>query len=253
MADWLGDAPNAAALAAMHVRCAAAFNALFWNASLSLYGDWVDTSGAKRFYGYIWQQALAADPLSGIADAPRAAAMAAAVEARLGEIRVEYGKPGLWCAPTNLWGVAPADSFFNGTLQDQAKYGHYENGCCFMALHGMYEQLLAFGGRRDAAYAALEALLAESDASGLWGQHLDWIQDGPTHFDGSDVLTDTLMGLRAGLLGGMGVRQGLGAELLWAEGSPAAGLEGASLSFFHFGRAVTATVAGGETRFVFAA
>ena len=253
LADWLGDAPNAAALAAMHARCAAAFNALFWNASISLYGDWVDTSGAKRFYGYIWQQALAADPLSGIADAPRAAAMAAAVEARLGEIRVEYGKPGLWCAPTNLWGVAPADSFFNGTLQDQAKYGHYENGCCFMALHGMYEQLLAFGGRRDAAYAALEALLAESDASGLWGQHLDWIQDGPTHFDGSDVLTDTLMGLRAGLFGGMGVRQGLGAELLWAEGSPAASLEGASLSFFHFGRAVTATVAGGETRFVFAA
>jgi hypothetical protein len=55
------------------------------------------------------------------------------------------------------------------------------------------------------------------------------------------------MGLRAGLLGGMGVRQGLGAESLWAEGTPASGLEGASLSFFHFGRAVTATVAGGET------
>jgi hypothetical protein len=252
IAAWLDDAPNAAALADMHRRCVAAFNALFWNETLSLYGDWVDTAGQKRFYGYIWQQAIAADPLSGIADAPRAAAMASAVTARLGEIRVQYGKPGLWCAPTNLWGVSPADSFYNGTLQDQADYGHYENGCCFMALHGMFEQLLAFGGRRDEAYGALEAMLAESEVSGLWGQHLDWIQEGPTFFDGSDVLTDTLMGLRAGLLGGMGVRQGLGPDLLWADGSAPAGLEGASLSFFHFGRPVTATVVGGKTVFTFA-
>ena len=165
MAAWLDDAPNAVMLADMHARCAETYNALFWNASISLYGDWVDTSGVKRFYGYIWHQALAADPLSGIADAPRAAAMAAAVTARLAEIRLQYDKPGLWCAPTNLWSVAPADSFYNGTLQDQAAFGHYENGCCFMALHGMFEQLLALGGHRDAAYASLEAMLAESDAS----------------------------------------------------------------------------------------
>ena len=252
LAAWLDDAPNAAALADMHRRCITAFNGLFWNESTSLYGDWVDTAGAKRNYGYVWQQAISADPLSGIADVSRAAAMAAAVSARLAEIRVQYNKPGLWCAPTNLWGVAPEDSFFNGTLQDQAEYGHYENGCCFMALHGMYEQLLAFGGQRDAAYASLLDLLAESEASGLWGQHLDWIQEGPTFFDGSDVLTDTLMGLRAGLLGGMGVRQGLGADLIWADGPAAVGLEGASLTFQHFGRAVTATVVNGTTHFVFA-
>ena len=89
-------------------------------------------------------------------------------------------------------------------------------------------------------------------SQGLWGQHLDWINPGPTYFDGSDVLTDTLMGLRAGLLGGMGVRQGLGPDQLWATGEAAAGLEGASISFFHFGRAVTATVVGGATQFVFA-
>ena len=179
--------------------------------------------------------------------------MAAAVEARLAEVRTQYQRPWLWCAPTNLWGVDPPDSFFNGTLQDQAEYGHYENGCCFMALHGLYEQLLGFGGRRDAAFSALAAFLAENDRSGLWGQHLDWIgADVGGHFDGSDLLTDTLVGLRGGLFGAMGVRQGLGPALLWADGAPAAVLEGASLAFYHFGRAVTATVRGGETVFEFA-
>ena len=253
MAAWLGDAPNAAALAGMHLRCAAAYNALFWNETLSLYGDWTDTAGRTRFYGYIWQQALAADPISGIADAPRAASMAAAVQARLAEIRTQYARPWLWCAPTNLYSVDPPDSFNNGTLQKQAQYGHYENGCCFMALHGMFEQLLAFGGQRDAAYAALLAFLAENDRSGLWGQHLDWIgPDVGGHFDGSDVLTDTLIGLRGGLYGALAIRQGLGADLLWAGGAPAAALEGASLAFYHFGRAVTASVQGGRTVFTFA-
>ena len=126
MAEWLGDAPSAASLAAMHLRCAAAYNVLFWNSSLSLYGDWSDTGNRTRFYGYIWQQSLAADPIAGIADAPRAAAMASAVQARLAEIRIQYARPWLWCAPTNLWGVDPPDSFYNGTLQDQAEYGHCE-------------------------------------------------------------------------------------------------------------------------------
>jgi hypothetical protein len=225
MAVWLDDAAHAAALEAMHLRCVNTFNALFWNESLGLYADWIDTADQKRFYGYIWQQALAADPLSGIASPARAAAMAATVTARLAEIKIEYNKTAadeLWCAPTNLWSVAPADSFNNGTLQRQAEYGHYENGCCFMALQGMFTQLLAWGGERDAAYAALRALLAQSDASGLWGQHYDWINPGPGYFDGSDVLTNTLMGVRAGLHGAMAIRQGLGADALWSEPGAAA-------------------------------
>jgi len=66
------------------------------------------------------------------------------------------------------------------------------------------------------------------------------------------VLTDTLIGLRGGLYGALAIRQGLGADLLWADGAPAAALEGASLGLFHFGRAVTASVQGGRTVFTFA-
>ncbi len=51
VAAWLDDAPNAASLAAMHLRCVQAYNALFWNASLSLYGDWTDTANRTRYYG----------------------------------------------------------------------------------------------------------------------------------------------------------------------------------------------------------
>ena len=252
LAEWIGDSANAAALAAKQARCVVAFNALFWNSTLGLYGDWSDTSNRTRFYGYIWQQALASDPLSGITNATRAAAMASAVAARIAEIKVEYGRTDdeLWCAPTNLWGVAPADSFYNGTLQDQAEFGHYENGCCFSALNGLYMQLLANGGRREAAFAHLAAMLKQMDISGLWGQHYDWINKGSEGFDGSDVLTGSLVALRTGLHGAMAIRQGLGADALWAvAGAATAAVEGASLSFFHFGHAVTATVVSGTTVF----
>ena len=130
LAAWIGDEFNATRLANLHTACVSAYNSLFWNDSLGLYGDWTDTANHTRYYGYIWQQAVASDPLAGIADATRAARMASAVTSRFDAVRAEYNMSAaeLWCAPTNLWSVAPADSFSNGTLQDQAQYGHYENG-----------------------------------------------------------------------------------------------------------------------------
>ena len=246
LAAWIGDSANAMRLTALHARCVVAYNALFWNESLSLYGDWTDTAGRTRYYGYIWQQAVASDPLSGIANASRAARMATVVEARLAEVHIQYNKSAteLWCAPTNLWGVDPADSFDDGSLQDQREYGHYENGACFMALHGMYANLLGNAGRPDDAYAALEALLTQSASSGLWGQHYDWWPSQP-NFNGPDVLTGALVALRHGLHAALGLRTALGA--VWAAGPPAAAAEGASFTFRAGGRRVRAEVRDGAT------
>jgi hypothetical protein len=246
LAGWIGDQANAATLAAMHLRCAAAYNTLFWNESLGLYGDWADIDGNVRYYGYIWQQALAADPLAGIANASRAARMAGVVLARLEELRQEYNKSAaeLWCAPTNLWSVSPADLFGNGSMQDQKDFGNYENGACFVALHGELEALLHFAGMPDAVWGALNATLAATATSRLWGQHLDWRWGGG--FQGFDVLTDTMFVLRAALHGTFGLTQSLG-RLEATPGGAAAGMEGASWVFMHMGAPVRATVRNGTS------
>lgn len=130
LAAWIGDSGNATRLAAMHETCVQTYNAVFWNATLGIYGDWVDTAGNARFYGYIWQQALATDPLAGIANSTRAASIASVVQARWAALLTEYNKTSdeLWCAPTNLWSVHPQDAFGNGSMQDQKDFGNYENG-----------------------------------------------------------------------------------------------------------------------------
>lgn len=237
---------NATTLAAMHARCAAAYNKRFWNASMQLYGDWVDTAGIGRFYGYIWQQALATDPLAGIANATRAGAMAGAVISRLDGIRAEYNKTAaeLWCAPTNLVPARPEDMYGNGTVQDQAHYGDYENGACFMLLHGMYEALLDHAGLPEAVFDAFNATLASAASTLLWGQHFDWRWS--ESFEGFDVLSDSLFVLRAGLHGAFGLRQSLGL-LAAVPGAAASGMEGASWSFTHMGQAVRVTVVGGTS------
>ena len=73
--------------------------------------------------------------------------------------------------------------------------------------------------------------------------HVDWVNGGTTDFNGSDVLANTLVTLRHGLLSAMGVRQALGA--VWAGAPAAAGLEGAALTFRAGGVRVRAQVVGG--------
>jgi hypothetical protein len=250
LASWLGDAANATALAAMHARCAATYNALLWNETLALYSDWVDTAGSKRNYGYIWQQALAADPLAGIANSSRAARMAGAVLAGLDGIRNEYNKTKteLWCAPTNLWPVALPDLFGNGTVQDQRNFGNYENGACFVALHGEFAALLHFAGMPDAVWDALNATLAAAATSRLWGQHLDWRWSGS--FQGFDILSNSMFVLRAALHGSFGLTQSLG-RLEAVPGGAAAGMEGATWVFMHMGASVRASVRNGTSALEF--
>jgi hypothetical protein len=250
LVGWLGDSANATALAAMHARCAATYNAVLWNDTLGLYGDWVDTEGTKRYYGYIWQQALAADPLAGIANASRAARMAGAVLTRLDALRAEYNKTEteLWCAPTNLWSVALPDLFSNGSAQDQQHFGNYENGTCFVALHGELEALLHFAGMPDAMWGALNATLTAAATSLLWGQHVDWRWGGG--FQGFDVLTDTMFVLRAAFHGSFGLTQSLG-RLEAVPGGAAAGMEGATWVFMHMGAPVRASVRNGTSTLEF--
>ncbi len=246
LAAWIGEDADAATLTAMHARCAAGFNAQFWNEELQLYGDWTDTANKTRFYGYIWQQALAAEPLAGIANLTRAARMASAVLAQIDALRATYNKTAeeLWCAPTNLFSVAPEDTLGNGTVQDQKEFGNYENGACFVTLHGELESLLHSAGKPDAVWGALNATLTSAATTRLWGQHFDWRWSGS--FQGFDVLTSSLFVLRAGLHGTFGLTQSLG-RLDATPNGAAAGMEGATWVFTHMGRSVRASVRNGTS------
>ena len=105
----------------------------------------------------VWQQFNAIAPSSGIVNTTCARHMLATIDGYYDAMRRRYNKTAddLWCTPTNLdaargidWsGVAPEDTYVNGTLQDQRWDGHYENGGCFMVMTGL--EIMARGQAGD--------------------------------------------------------------------------------------------------------
>ena len=103
--EALGDAPAAAHAAAVHARAVADFNAVFWNATLRQYHDWIDATGSKRAYFYVDIAFVAV--FAGVADAAQASALLDHYDARLAEIYSTLNvTPGsIWSAPSNLYPV----------------------------------------------------------------------------------------------------------------------------------------------------
>ena len=236
---WAGDAAGGAALAQLHAAAVAAYNARYFNAASGLYSDWVDDQGTPRNYVYLWQQYLAIE--FGIADGARAAAMLEAIEAQYAAVAAAFGVPRsyLWCAPTNLQPVDPADITVD--FDGEYIYPHYENGACFHWQLGI--EILARGrAGGDAAYERLAGVRPEWERSRLWGQRFDWLLQQPL---GMDVITDGLFVLYGGVFGSLGVRPSLlrGIEVV---APPAAALEGARFSFAFLGSDATLAVINGS-------
>ena len=53
LCQWLGNTTGAAHYRALHSRGVAAYNRLLWDEERGAYGDWVDSSGRRRFYLYL--------------------------------------------------------------------------------------------------------------------------------------------------------------------------------------------------------
>lgn len=237
----VGDASGAAEYRALHARMVAAYNEFYWREEDGLYADWVDATGRARQYAYVWQQFAAIE--FGVANASQAAAIVARVDALYAQIRAAYNltEAQLWCTPTNLRPLLPEDLTLN--FDNEFSYGNYENGACFH-WHGGLEMLAR--GRVQGAEAALARfapLLAEFDASRLWGQRYSWL-DGGGRVEGDDVITDSAFALYGGLLGALNVRTSLlgGLQVL---GPAAAALRGANLTLGLLGRDVRLAVVGG--------
>ena len=265
MAEYLGGvhAGESGKWQRLHRAAVSSFNTQLWNASVGLYSDWIDTAGGRRNYFYVWQQFNAIDPASGIANSSRAAAMMATIDRFYGDIRARYNKTQteLWCTPTNLdaarganWsGIAWWDSVLqNGVeLGDQQYFGHYENGCCFMALTGLEIAARGQAGDPEGAAQLVKRAMDNFNATRFWGQHFDWCggehcEQPAAGFNAGDVLTNSIMVLYGAVHSLFGFRTDLrGVHVV---GRPATTLrEGASHSFTHLGERVTLTVQGGTT------
>eukprot|EP01051_Picozoa_sp_SAG22_P007700 SAG22_NODE_551_length_9178_cov_3.565371_2_plen_939_part_00 len=265
MADWMGGqyAVEAPTWASMHAKAAKAFNDRFLNESAGLYSDWIDTGGGRRNYFYLWQQFNAIDPASGLTTQTQAAAMIRKIDEYLASMRTRYNKTQdeLWCTPTNLdaahgtnWsGIAPWDGVVqNGVeLGSQQYFGHYENGCCFMAMTGLEIAARGQAGDPDGAAVLVERALAWFNRTRFWGQHFDWCGgdhcDQPAAgFNAGDVLGNSIMVVYGAMHSLFGFRTDLSG--VHVVGSPAKVLkEGANHRFTHLGKTVLLTVTGGKT------
>eukprot|EP00040_Diaphanoeca_grandis_P036193 m.229955 g.229955 ORF g.229955 m.229955 type:complete len:865 (+) comp33566_c0_seq2:111-2705(+) len=245
----------------LHTRAVAAFNEQFWNETAGLYSDWIDTDGGRRNYFYVWQQFNAIDPTSGLTNSTRAARMLQSIDGYYDVMKTRYNKTedDLWCTPTNLdatrgtdWsGLAPWDSYSNGSLQDQRWFGHYENGCCFMVMMGMEIAARGQAGDPDGAMKMVQRALTNFNTTRYWGQHYDWCAgdhcDQPAPgFNGADVIADSAMILFGAAHALFGFTSDLSGVHIY--GSPAKALkEGATHTFIHLGNPVTLTIRNGST------
>ena len=153
--------------------------------------------------------------------------------------------------PTYGWGFIRYDTYMNGSLQDQRWFGHYENGCCFMAMLGMELAARGQAGDPDGALALAKQAMVQFNTSRFWGQHYDWCagdhceKDAPG-FNGADVLSNTGMVLYGAVHSMFGFRTDLNGVHIF--GSPAKALkEGATHTFIHLGKRVTLLVKDGVT------
>ena len=252
----LGDAPAAAAAAALHARAAAGFNAVFWNATARAYADWIDTSGRARYYFY--SDIAFVSILAGVANATQAAALLAHYDERLAEIYTTLGvAPGaIWSAPCNLYPITDQCEFANGRgpcpNEGGVDFPSYENGGSFFHTPGLQFAALGTAGRANDAYDGFVALMSSGfgDIRG-WAQQLYWGTHGkPDALVGGDPLNTAVLPIWGFLRATFGVAQTLTKGLVVVN-EPAAKAVGAVWNTSYLGQSVCLTVQGDPLRTTF--
>jgi hypothetical protein len=242
--EALGDAPAAAATAAIHAAAIRDFNALFWDAATASYADWVDTAGGRRSYYYVDIPFTAI--IAGVANSTQAAALLQHFDTRLAEIErtLQVKRGNIWSPPGNLYPVADGDC-----VQDCKAFPSYENGGSFFHSVGLQVAALGAVGRADDAVGAFTSFINSGfgDVRG-WAQQLYW---GTYGADNTLVLGDplntALLSVWGLLRAGFGVVPTLGG--LRSINPPATSFEGAVYNMTFFGAPVCVGVAGGMAVF----
>jgi hypothetical protein len=239
---WLQDEAGAAAAYAVHSRAVAAYNAAYWDEGAGMYRDWVDTTGRARTYFYTWQNFYAVE--LGVASAAQASAIMDRAEGLYAGLRAQFNVTAeeLWCTPTNLIPLDPADITVN--FDSEFTFPHYENGDCFQWHLGLEALALSRVRGASAAYDKLSRAAGVFDASRLWGQRYSWTAGRPM---GADVITDGFFAVYGGLFGALGVRVSL-LHGVTSVGPAAPQLEGANFTIGVLGSDVVVAVQGGIAR-----
>eukprot|EP00759_Apiculatamorpha_spiralis_P038347 PhF_6_TR37612/c0_g1_i2/m.55887 len=246
-AAWIGEDTFSQRLTALHNITTRKYNELFWNESMGMYNDWVDTLGGRHHYAYVWEQAIAADPSSGILanNKTRLRILLNTLDEHYKHVlnKTNVTDAELWCTPINFINVSQGDS----VVPWQHPYGTYENGACFFLMIGMEMSLRFHGGQPERALDRLERMLDRFSVDRLWGQNYNWNPaSGGVQFNGADVLTDTNMALYALLRSGLRVRPTLTKGIL-IDGDAGRVMEGFSHTFLYQGKTMKATVVKGRS------
>ena len=252
----LGDAPAAAAAAALHARATADFNSVFWNATARAYADWIDSSGRARYYFY--SDIAFVSILAGVADAAQAAALLTHYDERLAEIYTSLNvTPGaIWSAPCNLYPITDQCEFANGgggkcPREGGVDFPSYENGGSFFHTPGLQFAALGAAGRADDAYEGFVALMSSGfgEIRG-WAQQLYWGTGGkPDALVGGDPLNTAVLPIWGFLRAAFGVAHTLKGLVVVNE--PAAKAVGAVWNTSYLGESVCLTVQGSPLRTTF--
>ena len=122
LCQWLGNTTGAAHYRALHSRGVAAYNRALWDEERGAYGDWVDSSGRRRFYLYTWHNFVTIH--AGIANATQAASIMEQVAAGYRTLQRNFSKPPeqTFCTPTNFIPADPRDLAEDGKGGPQTPY-----------------------------------------------------------------------------------------------------------------------------------
>lgn len=255
--EALGDAPAAAAAAALHTRAATDFNSVFWNSTYRAYADWIDTSGRARYYFY--SDIAFVSILAGVANATQTAALLAHYDERLANIYATLNvTPGaIWSAPCNLYPITDSCEFANGSgppcpHEGGVAFPSYENGGSFFHTPGLQFAALGAAGRADDAYDGFISLMSSGfgDIRG-WAQQLYWGTQGkPDTLVGGDPLNTAVLPIWGFLRATFGVAPTL-TRGLRVVNEPAAKAVGAVWNSSFLGQSVCLTVQGNPLRTTF--
>lgn len=298
VARWINDTALASELDALHATAVATFNRVFWcQDEVGFFADWIPITSfplpkpsadgtappaadMRCGYNYLWQQALALDPLSGVLEhnSTRARIILDAIDAGYDRILAAYGRSynlgsaadgGLWGTPTNFRFLRHEDEIVpwrqgseyigpNGQPDPNVPSGNYLGGAIFslmigheisMRFHHSSNVSTPFASPRSPMHLLDRTLARFADAR-LWGQHFGWAStdNASIGWKDNDVLTDTAY-VAVGFTSLFKIRRTLteGIILRDASSPPGPAFANFSWTFMHLGERTRATVTANGT------
>ena len=205
MADALGESAKAERYRAMAARIKQAFNRVLWREDLPggpRYLDWITENGKEAAYFLDLCQWPAV--AFGIASPEQARKIVATADARMAQLKKEYGYPGV-AGVTALWPVAPEDMDTYGN-DIWKNFGVYQNGGLGLAMTYWEAMGRARAGDAEGAWRRLRLFGLHAHKTSWAGDNAANIKGELKNCDGEPYLADMVVVPAAVVHGILGIQ-----------------------------------------------